>query len=102
MAMAHGAGGRAREGSALVSELERRLQAAAVATVAGRRREMAELAVRLDSLSPLRVLERGYAVVSNSRDSRVVVDAATVQIGDELQIRLLKGRLRVSTIARDI
>jgi exodeoxyribonuclease VII large subunit len=102
IAMAHGAGGRAREGSVLVSDLERRLQAAAVATVAGRRREMAELAVRLDSLSPLRVLERGYAVVSNSRDSRVVVDASTVQIGDELQIRLLKGRLRASTIARDI
>jgi exodeoxyribonuclease VII large subunit len=66
-----------------------------------RRASLGELAARLDSLSPLRVLERGYAVVTNSRDGRVVVDSAAVQDGDELDIRLARGGLRARTVARE-
>jgi exodeoxyribonuclease VII large subunit len=66
-----------------------------------RRAAMGELAARLDSLSPLRVLERGYAVVINLRDGRAVVDSAAVETGDELDIRLARGRLRARTIARE-
>jgi exodeoxyribonuclease VII large subunit len=69
--------------------------------LAPRRRRLAEFAARLDSLSPLRVLERGYAVVLTARDGRAVLDAATVEIGDELNIRVMKGRLRARTIARE-
>ncbi len=57
---------------------------------------------RLDAVSPLRVLERGYAVVVNSRDGRAVTDAAQVEVGDELDIRLGRGRVRTRTIARQI
>jgi exodeoxyribonuclease VII large subunit len=78
-----------------------RLDAGAVAGLVKRRHRLGELAARLDSLSPLRVLERGYAVVSSARDSRVVVDAATVEVGDDLQIRLLRGKLRARTVARE-
>jgi exodeoxyribonuclease VII large subunit len=63
------------------------------------RRQLGALAGRLDALSPLRVLDRGYAVVVNQRDSRAVLDAATVQIDDELDIRLAKGRLKARTTA---
>jgi exodeoxyribonuclease VII large subunit len=65
-----------------------------------RRRKLAELAGRLDSLSPLRVLERGYAVAINSRDGRVVTDAAAVEIGDDLEVRLRRGRIYAVTRAR--
>ncbi len=65
-----------------------------------RRRKLAELAGRLDSLSPLRVLERGYSVAINSRDGRVVTDAAAVEIGDELEVRLQRGRIYAVTRAR--
>ena len=65
-----------------------------------RRRQLAELAGRLDSLSPLRVLERGYAVAINSRDGRVVTDAAAVEIGDDLEVRLQRGRIYAVTRAR--
>jgi exodeoxyribonuclease VII large subunit len=56
---------------------------------------------RLDAVSPLRVLERGYAVVINTRDGRAVTDAARVEVGDDLDIRLGRGRVRARTIERD-
>ena len=65
-----------------------------------RRREVGALAGRLDALSPLKVLDRGYAVVTNQRDSRAVLDAASVKFGEELDIRLAKGRLTARTIGR--
>jgi exodeoxyribonuclease VII large subunit len=74
---------------------------AALERAQGRRRaELAALAARLDSTSPLKVLERGYAVAINVRDGRVVVDAERVEVGDELDLRLSRGILRARTIAR--
>ncbi|HEY2105168.1 MAG TPA: exodeoxyribonuclease VII large subunit, partial [Candidatus Binataceae bacterium] len=64
------------------------------------RHQLAQLAGRLDSLSPLKVLERGYAVAINSRDGRVVTDAAAVEIGDELDVRVQRGRILAVTRAR--
>jgi exodeoxyribonuclease VII large subunit len=57
---------------------------------------------RLDAVSPLRVLERGYAVVINARDGRAVTDAAEVDDGDELDIRLSRGRLRARIVGREL
>jgi exodeoxyribonuclease VII large subunit len=48
---------------------------------------------RLDSLSPLAVLARGYAVCWNDDRTRVIRDAATVEPGDGVTIRLDKGEL---------
>ncbi len=101
LSLAHMAGARLHKRSLEISDLEARLLRGAAAAGEKRRHRLAELAARLDSLSPLRVLERGYAVVSNARDSRVVVDASKVEVGDELQIRLMKGKLRARTIARE-
>lgn len=74
----------------------------ATSALEARRRQLGALAGRLDALSPLKVLDRGYAVVINSRDSRAVLDATTVQIDDELDIRLAKGRLKARTTGRVI
>lgn len=53
----------------------------------------------MDSLSPLKVLDRGYALVQ-SREGRALRDATELRVGDELQIRLSAGQLvaRVSEI----
>jgi exodeoxyribonuclease VII large subunit len=99
--LAHGTGSRVRESSSRIAELETRLGRTAESLVMRERRRFAELTARLDSLSPLRVLERGYAVVRNQRDSKIVTDAAAVEVGDELHIRLMKGRLRARTVARE-
>jgi len=82
--------------------LEERLALVGARAVEANRQRLAALAARLDSLSPLRVLERGYAVVTDTRSGRAVVDAAAVEVGDELEIRLNRGRLRARTVARDI
>jgi len=82
--------------------LEERLVLAGARAVEANRQRLAALAAQLDSLSPLRVLERGYAVVTDTRSGRAVVDAAAVEVGDELEIRLNRGRLRARTTAREI
>ncbi|HTY53619.1 MAG TPA: exodeoxyribonuclease VII large subunit [Candidatus Binataceae bacterium] len=82
--------------------LEERLMLANSRAVQAPRERLAALAGRLDSLSPLRVLERGYSVVTDLNSGRAVVDAAAVTIGDELEIRLKSGRLRARTSAREV
>ena len=62
----------------------------------GERGARLALAMRaLDAVSPLAVLERGYAVVRGDADrggARVVTDAATLERGERLDVRLARGR----------
>ena len=64
------------------------------------RLRLAQAAGKLDALSPLRVLERGYAVVTGP-GGQVVTDAREVATGDELGVRLCRGRLRAQVVATD-
>jgi exodeoxyribonuclease VII large subunit len=66
------------------------------------RARLGSLATQLDATSPLRCLERGYAVVTNLRDGRAAMDAQTVEVGDELEIRLRRGKLRARTEGREV
>ncbi len=74
----------------------------AATALQAKRRQLGAQAGRLDALSPLRVLDRGYAVVINQRDSRAVLDAATVKFDDDLEIRLAKGRLSARATGRSL
>lgn len=47
----------------------------------------------LDALSPLAVLQRGYALAQD-RDGKLIRDAGKLQIGDAVGLRLAKGALR--------
>ena len=59
--------------------------------LAARRAAFDRLATKLGQLSPLLILERGYAIVSN--ESGIVKDAAAAPPDDRIQVRLAKGRL---------
>jgi exodeoxyribonuclease VII large subunit len=48
----------------------------------------------LASLSPIAILERGYAIVSDA-ERRIIRDASSTQPGRMLQVRLYRGRLGV-------
>ena len=48
---------------------------------------------RLESLSPLAVLGRGYAVCWNADRTRVIRDASTVDSGDRVRVTLERGEL---------
>lgn len=50
---------------------------------------------RLETLSPLAVLRRGYAVVSRLQDGMIVQNASQVPVGSELRVRLAEGGLDV-------
>ena len=71
-----------------------RAGAAARRVLAARAGALGALAARLDAMSPLKVLERGYAIV-RTPDGAVVTAAAQVAPGDPLEVRLSDGRLEV-------
>jgi exodeoxyribonuclease VII large subunit len=48
---------------------------------------------RLETLSPLSVLGRGYAVCWNADRTRVIRDAAGVAQGDRVRVTLAQGEL---------
>ncbi|MCX5746239.1 MAG: exodeoxyribonuclease VII large subunit, partial [Proteobacteria bacterium] len=55
---------------------------------------LAARAAQLHALSPLAVLERGYAMVE--RDGAVLADARAAAVGDRLRVRLARGALEVA------
>jgi exodeoxyribonuclease VII large subunit len=69
-----------------------RLASTAGAALTSRRLRLVALAGRLDALSPLAILARGYAVV-RTEDGRVVTDADTVADGDRLAVRVARGEI---------
>ena len=50
------------------------------------------LAQRLDALSPLATLKRGYSI-SRKTDGEVLTDAEQVSVGDRIEVQLVQGHL---------
>ena len=71
-------------GAALIQRIRLRL-----ARSAGR---LDQTAAHLTQLSPLKILERGYAIVSDE-SGRVVKDAGQAPEGSSIRVRLARGRL---------
>jgi exodeoxyribonuclease VII large subunit len=84
--------GRVDAGRASLRAAEARLHTAIRRRTDTGGRQLGALAARLDALSPLRVLDRGYALASV--DGAIVHDAATVAPGVSLELRLARGGLR--------
>src|SRR5215204_994306 len=57
------------------------------------RERLALAAASLDALSPLGVLQRGYAIAQDA-SGKLVRDAASVTLGDAVNVRLAKGKLK--------
>ena len=57
-------------------------------------------AASLDALSPLGVLQRGYAIAQDA-SGKLVRDAASVNVGDEVNVRLARGRLNTRVVTTD-
>ena len=56
------------------------------------RDRLAERAGRLNALSPLAVLDRGYSITHKLPDERIVKDADSLQVGDRVRISFAKGK----------
>lgn len=73
----------------LLELLRQRLERAAAAAVEQDQRRFAALSGRLDALSPLKVLARGYAVAT--RQGQVLHSVEQLSPGEEIRLRLSDG-----------
>lgn len=62
--------------------------------------QFALLAGKLDALSPLKIMERGYSVVRNS-DGTIVSRLEQVKPGDMLEVSLKDGKANCSVVSTD-
>ena len=65
-----------------------------------RRAALAQWAGQLDSLSPLAVLARGYALATRERDGAIVRRAGEVDLDERIELRLAEGGLLARVEAR--
>lgn len=78
----------------LRAELNARMQH----TLNGCRSTIASYATKLDALSPLTVLGRGYSIATFG-DGRVVRTVSQVKVGEQFNLRLLEGALTAKVVA---
>lgn len=84
---------RLRESALLLRELRLRLSAAASLTRERAASRLAAIASRLDALSPLAVLGRGFGLVIRESDGAILRDARQASAGESILVRLARGRL---------
>jgi exodeoxyribonuclease VII large subunit len=84
------------EGRQRLATLKARLSRSLDGALAERRERFGELGGKLDALSPLGVLARGYAVVLHGKSGRALLKASDAQPGDVLTVRLHDGALQVT------
>jgi exodeoxyribonuclease VII large subunit len=82
--------------------LQHRLEAAPRGDLARRRHAVEALRGKLEALSPLRVLERGFSLTQLA-DGRLLTSAEDARPGDEIRVRLRLGELHaeVRTVSDD-
>lgn len=76
--------------------LEKRIDEAMNRRIVDAEHRMKEQAVRLESLSPLKVLTRGYSITM--RGQTVVDSVKKIELGDELMIRFADGAARAIAV----
>jgi exodeoxyribonuclease VII large subunit len=90
---------RLHERGTQLDELEARLQRAMRANLARAHQECAAIAARLDALSPLGVLGRGYSLTKTLPSGQLVRSAAQVQPGDRLSTLLADGEVHSTVMS---
>lgn len=86
------ASGFASKSRSQLDNLVSRLDSALDAAMTRKKNEYLRVAAKLDALSPLKVLSRGYAIAMDE-DGRAVKDSSGVRAGDKLTVRLASGAL---------
>ena len=80
------------EGRSLLA-LNARLERAGAHLMSDRTERLASIAQRLDALSPLSTLARGYSIVTLAATGQLVRDATTVADGAHITVKCLRGQL---------
>jgi len=78
-----------------LDDLSRRGNAAQAHRLALELSQLKGLERRLSALNPMAVLSRGYAVVTDKQNDKIVSSAALVKTGDDLNVRVADGNFDV-------
>jgi exodeoxyribonuclease VII large subunit len=81
--------------------LQLQLQQAMIGILDRQNQKLAFLTGQLNVLSPLAVLSRGYAIVKHLKSGVVVQNSAQLEVDDQVQIKLAKGRVSATVTATD-
>lgn len=77
-----------------------RLRSAQVQELGRKRQKYVALTAKLDAMSPLKVLTRGYAMVQND-DGTVLRSVRQAAVGDTVRIRLSDGEMRATVTQKE-
>jgi exodeoxyribonuclease VII large subunit len=88
---------RLAEGRRRLERLRARLEQAPERAIRARAMRLERAGARLEGLSPLAVLGRGYALVY-AADGRLLRSAAEARVGQDVVARLADGRVRATVI----
>ena len=83
-----------------LQRLIRRMQQAMQQHLAGKKHQFSSLSGRLDALSPLKVLGRGYSIIKLEGTGDILRSADQVQEGDLLQLQLAQGEVAAIVATR--
>ena len=80
---------------------EGQLQAAVRRRLSLAQTRLGTLAARIDGLSPLAVLVRGYSVTWDASRTRIIRDASTLKPGDKVSVTLERGAFDATVDSSD-
>ncbi|GFN30550.1 exodeoxyribonuclease VII large subunit [Paenibacillus xylaniclasticus] len=91
--MAHHPGNAVQSAADKLTMLNRRLESAIAVQLKERRLQLASSIRQLDALSPLKVMARGYSLVYDENEQKLIRSVNDVQPGDVIKVRLSDGQL---------
>ncbi|MFT7457161.1 MAG: exodeoxyribonuclease VII large subunit, partial [Marinobacter maritimus] len=82
-------------------QLQHRLEHAMQVTLNQKRTLLQNKSSRLNTVSPLATLARGYAIVKD-KNGKITTDAANLQPGDKIAVRLDKGEFKAQVLGDEL
>ena len=83
-----------------LSEMQLKITTSTKSSVTKLNSQLTALGKTLDSLSPLKTLDRGYAVARDSKTKKIISNSEKVSINSQIDIKLAKGEIAAKVIKR--
>ena len=85
-----------------LSEMQLKISTSTKSSVTKRNSQLTALGKTLDSLSPLKTLDRGYAVARDSKTKKIISNSEKVSINSQIDIKLAKGEIAAKVTKRKV
>ena len=83
-----------------LSEMQLKITVSTKSSLTKFNSQLTALGKTLDSLSPLKTLDRGYAVARDSKTKKIISNSKKVSINSRIDIKLAKGEIAAKVIER--